>query len=213
MENRISFANVSFKQLNAIVPIKQVIDERKFEDWFKFSYELSAAEVDFLTALIKKNKSYINSYSEEELKIKLIGPLLNKVNFFKGAFRDWYERTISAEINDTIFSGKVDYMVAKGFKEPELPYFFIQEFKPSFSNSLPDDQLLAELMVAIAQNRTKEAKGAYIQGRYWNFAILEKDESNSYLYSLSQSFDAIQLEELKAIYINLQAVKHSLPDT
>ncbi|MEM9887454.1 MAG: hypothetical protein AAF849_16280 [Bacteroidota bacterium] len=78
---------------------------------------------------------------------------------------------------------------------------------------MPDDQLLAELMVAIAQNRTKEAKGAYIQGRYWNLAILEKDESNNYLYSLSQSFDAIQLGALKAIYINLQAVKHSLPDT
>lgn len=56
----------------------------------------------------------------------------------------------------------------------------------------------------------KQVKGAYIIGQIWTFAILEKDEQG-YQYYVAPILSAARLDDLKMIYKNLQAVKHSLP--
>ncbi len=91
----------------------------------------------------------MGSYSEEELRIRFIGPLLNKVDYRFKNTRDWYQRPLKAKINKVTIGGYVDFMVAKGFKEPEIPYFFIQEFKRTKFETDPEDQLLAEMLVAM----------------------------------------------------------------
>lgn len=147
------------------------------------------------------------SYSEDELKIKFIGPLLNKVNFRFDGLRDWYQRPLKAKINQTIIGGYVDFMVAKGFKEPEKPYFFIQEFKKTKIAVDPEDQLLAEMLVALELNHAQVMPGAYIIGPQWRFVILREVETGRYEYYVSLIFDSDNLEELQRIYSNLQAVK------
>ena len=65
----------------------------------------------------------MTAYTEEELKAKFIIPLVNRVDFVGESFSDWYERSIKTVINDWEISGITDFMVAKGEKEPESPYF------------------------------------------------------------------------------------------
>ena len=49
---------------------------------------------------------------------------------------------------------------------------------------------------------------AYIIGKAWNFVILEKQLNGQYEYYVSKIFDSTWLDDLKQIYIDLQAVKY-----
>ena len=127
--------------------------------------------------LIKKNKLFLSAYNEEQLKVKFIVPVLNKVDFFFNNIKDWYEYWLSATVNNVLFRGKTDFMIAKGIKTPVKPYFFIQEFKQSKSTADPEDQLLAAMLAAIELNNVNTLSGCYIIGKTWNFVILEKLET------------------------------------
>ncbi len=202
----ISFSRITYAQLSKIVKLKPVDDEEKFNDWFNFQYSVSDEEIRFLKDLISENKFYISSFTEDELKANFITPLMRRISFKTGKSRDWYQRPLSATINGEKIGGLVDFAVAKGEKEPESPYFFIQEFKRSKHASLPEEQLLAAMLVAMELNKTTLMRGAYIISQNWTFVILEKVE-NVYQYYLSECFDSMTLRELKQIFINLQAVK------
>ncbi len=69
-------------------------------------------------------------------------------------------------------------------------------------------QLLAQMAVAIENNKGKEMRGAYNIGRFWFFVVLEKIGESKYQYHESESFDALKINDLKKIFINLKAVKH-----
>ena len=210
MKKQLSFSKVKFDELNQIVKLIGVPDiyDTKFQEWFSYPYSFEDTELLLLERLLNQHKLYVSTYSEEELKAKLLIPILNSVNFMFEEVKDWYERPLKAVVNSVEIGGYVDFMVAKGIKEPQRPYFFIQEFKKSKAEVDPEDQLLAELLVAITLNQTTIMRGAYIIGKAWNFVILEKQTNEQYKYYVSKIFDNTWLEDLKQIYINLQAVKH-----
>ena len=94
-------------------------------------------------------------------------------------------------------------------KNQKYHIFFIQEFKKSVPiPKHPKGQLLAQMAVAIEINKTKQMRGAYNIGRLWIFVILEKITEGKYQYYESKGFDCLDLDHLKQIYTNLQAVKH-----
>jgi len=208
MKKRLSFSTVKFDELNEVVHLKPITKHNEFNEWFHYGYTIDEPETNFLNKLIDLHAPFLGSYSEEELKVKYITPILNKVNFMAEGIRDWYERPLKAVINGVEIGGYVDFMVAKGIKEPKHPYFFIQEFKKSKSQIDPEDQLLAELLVAMTLNQVTIMRGAYIMGKAWSFVILEKIANNEYQYYVSRNFDNAWFDDLKQIYINLQAVKH-----
>lgn len=109
------------------------------------------------------------------------------------------------------FSGRCGFVVAKGYDEPTNPYFFIQEFKQT-SASFPEDQLLAEMIVALKINSNKIIKGAYIIGSSWNFVILKELENDKYRYYISKKYDAMDSDDLRQIYKNLQIVKREIDE-
>jgi len=110
-------------------------------------------------------------------------------------------------INGVEFSGKTDFMIAFGVREPQKPYFFIQEFKQTKHSVDANDQLLAEMLAAIELNKATLIRGAFIVGAIWRFMILEKIAENSYQYFISKALDSLDFDGLKQIYICLQAVK------
>ena len=113
-------------------------------------------------------------------------------------------------VNSFILSGEVDFIVSKGLKKANKPYFFIQEFKRNEENAFPRTQLLAELISAVELNKWSTIKGAYIKGTIWNFVILEKLGKDKYQYFVSQNFDSTKIEDLKDIYRNLLFVKNEI---
>ncbi|KOR27364.1 hypothetical protein TI05_19180, partial [Achromatium sp. WMS3] len=66
----------------------------------------------------------------EELKIKFIAPIINRVKFTNPEYeiRDFYEQSITYISDKFILTGIVDFVVAKGLEYSKKPYFFIQEF-------------------------------------------------------------------------------------
>ena len=203
----LSFSHITFADLQKLVNIRQVTNDAVFADWFGYAYQINDAERQLLAALIEEHRPFMLSYSEDELKMKFLAPLLNAVHFHENNIRDWYQRPLKATINHVMLSGYVDFMVATGVKEPETPYFFIQEFKKAKFEVDPEDQLLAEMLVAMQLNRSHIMRGAFIIGQEWRFVILQEAAPNAYEYYVSLIFDASNREQLQRIYSNLQAVK------
>ena len=154
----------------------------------------------------------IKDYNEEDLKVKFIIPLLNKIEFlsYENKFRDFYELPLTYKTDKFIFNGTTDFVVSKGLVKSKKPYFFIQEFKRNEEFSNPRPQLLAELISAVEMNSWKTIKGAYIVGENWNFVILEKLGESHYQYFISETFNSTKIEDLKKIYKNLLFVKNEI---
>ncbi len=203
-----NFSSVKYSELEKIVSIKLKLNHAKFAEWFGHSYKLSRKESNFLSNLIDRHFTLLSSYFEDTLKAKFISPILNQVDFSAEYLHDWYHASLSGMLNGVEIKGFADYMVATGTREPNKPYFFIQEFKPSIPDKDPEVQLLAELLVTIEKNQTVIMRGGYIIGQYWKFVILEKIGDNQFEYFVSKSFDSLDLQDLKQIYVILQAVKH-----
>ena len=64
------------------------------------------------------------------------------------------------------------------------------------------------MLATLALNNTNTIRGSYVIGQIWKFVILEKLENGDYEYFVSKSFDCLDFDNLKQIYINLQAVKY-----
>ncbi|OQY44452.1 MAG: hypothetical protein B6247_30245 [Candidatus Parabeggiatoa sp. nov. 2] len=206
-QKRRSFSKLEFKDLRNIVDITERIDDTVFDTWFNYAYKISQTEAQFLTQLLNTNRRFLDSYTEEELKAQFIIPLLNQINFFANEVRGWYERPLGGVINHVLLSGYTDYMIAKGIETPERPYFFIQEYQKELGNRHPKNPLLAEMMVAMQLNDENLMRGAFVIGRIWNFVILKKLGNNQYEYFRSPDFNVLKIQELKQLYINLQAIK------
>jgi len=207
-----SYSKIRFSDLKSLVVIKRDISsENIFDKWFNSNIKIEEDDISFLLALLKKEKNYLTLYKEENLKVKFITPILNQINFsINQDIRDFYNEKLIYNCEKFIFTGDVDFVLAKGLEESEKPYFFIQEFKKGKENSDPEPQLLAELIAGVELNSWQTIRGAYIIGAIWNFVILERLEKHKYIYYVSQNFDSTKIDDLKAIYKNLLFVKEEI---
>ena len=208
-----SFSEIKLRDLKELVDIRQNIKERdKFDSWFNNSIVINQDIEEFLIKLVEENIDLISSYTEEDLKMYVLSPLLNHINFklLDINLRGFYDEVITYKSDNFIFTGKTDFLFAKGFKISQKPYFFIQEFKKGIKGSNPEPQLLAELISAVELNRETAIKGAYIVGENWNFVILEKLGENKYQYFISRTFNSTNIEDFKMIYTNLLFIKNEV---
>jgi len=206
------FSKIKDYELRSLVNIKQKLTTDIFDNWFNNEITLKDDEKLFLTELLTKEFHFIRIYKEEDLKVKFIAPILNKIDFreLDKEIRDFYEEKIIYETDQFIFTGITDFLISKGLEYSEKPYFFIQEFKKGKEAYYPESQLLAELIAGVELNDFKMMKGAYIVGAIWNFVILEKLAENQYQYFISINFDSTKIAELKAIYKNLLFIKNEI---
>ena len=208
-----NFSKIKTEELKSVVDIKEnLIDDTIFDKWFNDKITITTKKKNFLKKLIEKNIKLINIYDEEDLKVNFIVPLILDIDFLilKDNIRSFYHEPLRYETDKFIFNGKADFIVSKGLKIAEKPYFFIQEFKKGKVRTDPEPQLLAELISAIELNNEISMKGAYIIGATWNFVILEKLGKNKYQYFLSHNFNSTNIEDLKSIYKNLMFIKKEL---
>jgi hypothetical protein len=214
-ENQIptyQYSKIRDTDLKKLFDIERNLDNGIFEEWLSNKIEIEDSIEIFFKDLIEENKSLIEVYSEEDLKVNFIVPILNKVKFksYEKKIRDFYESRMTYKTSKFILNGTVDFVVSEGLVESKKPYFFIQEFKRSEDYGNPRPQLLAELISAIELNDWKFIKGAYIVGGIWHFAILEKLDVDKYQYFISPHFDSTKIGDLKLIYKNLLFVKNEI---
>lgn len=207
---RLSFSNISYHQLTSLVAIHEEVDDSQFNGWLVHDPTTDFETNEFLLSLASRHRKNIDGYSEEEVKAKLIIPMLNRIDFTVGPYTDWYERPLAASIGGVEIAGSVDYLVARGEKEPTTPYFFIQEFKPQYPNRSPEVQLISEMLVAMTLSRElNELRGAYVHGSVWKFVLLRRVE-DSYVYFVSPILDLFRMPDARSIYVALSNIRKQL---
>jgi hypothetical protein len=145
-------------------------------------------------------------WNEEELKMYFISPLLRIVNINSPNYKLFYERKLSATLNDIKLNGTVDAMIASGnFDTPKKPYFCLHEYKPEKSgkDTDPHGQLLSEMLAAQTLNNDgKTVFGCYFIGQVWVFATLVGNE-----FCFSNGFVASDKDFLLRIVFILRQLK------
>ena len=118
----------------------------------------------------------------------------------------FFERQITAEFETGKISVITDCMVSSvfGLALPQMPYFFMQEFKKSKGDKQdPEGQMLAAMLAGQKLNDNgKPMYGSYVIGRDWFFSTL--DGKN---YAKSEAFRLTQPKELRQVILTLRKLK------
>ncbi len=179
-------------------------------DWITSKSEIN--EIDMLLVEEARAKLIENadSWNEEELKMQFISIIIFLARC-NNPIRTYYDREISAEINEIFVCSKVDMMLSKGIGELiKTPYFFLHEYKreKKYSGD-PVGQMLGGMLIGQAKNNNgNPTYGCYVQGRFWFFSVLIGNQ-----YVISDAFDSVDIEELKQIISILRKMKLIIQET
>jgi hypothetical protein len=123
------------------------------EKWLSESFQLNEYEKHLLNIIYKEMLASSDYLNEEEIKIRLIAPLFQIANIDEGnKIRVFYERSLSATIDDFQLSVVCDCMVASStiFRTPTHPYFFLQEFKKAKGEKkYPEAQMFKPIKLSV----------------------------------------------------------------
>jgi hypothetical protein len=169
-----------------------------------FEYEIDEIEKLHLEKLSYNYRMFGGDYhNEAELMSKIISPLIVLSEIQNQSFSYFINRNLTVNIDDYELSGRVDGMIASGFRNPKKPYFCMNEYKKETDpNGDPKGQALIAMLSAQALNDDKNPiYGCYIVGRMWVFMALEEKK-----YAFSKSF-TVDDDEIFDIYRILKSLK------
>jgi len=159
----------------------------------------------------KISKNY-EGWSEEDLKMKFISPILELGNVLDGDnFVSFFDKALEEEVEGYKLSVKADFVIAKGVLDyMQRPYFHFQEYKPKKN---PTGDSMAQLLEAFLIAQTQNAKegieiplyGCEIVGKLWTFVTMENK-----VYCVSKSYDSTEREELLQIIAILRKFREIL---
>jgi hypothetical protein len=175
-------------------------------EWLSAKFELDAFEMRIVNDLFEEI-SYSGEYmNEEELKAKMVGLVfyVSKVQERK-KIDVFYERAMSGVVKDMPLNVICDCLVATPrINAPDVPYFFLQEFKKSKGEKKdPEAQMLIAMLIAQHKNNdNKPIYGGYLLGTGWHFATLIGND-----YCISKRMDATEKQNLLQIIYVLKQLK------
>ena len=145
------FSNWTTQMAHDAFGLKAVETLPSLKEWENGVAIISAYDRQKLADLLTYAKPRVSFWSEGDIKLKLLGPMLVIANIDNSEFSTFSETLIKAHI-ETVQDGKItvagrpDLMVATGEFEAKLPYFCMQEYKPKKRGSDPRGQTLVALM-------------------------------------------------------------------
>ena len=198
------FKNWTLTKLDKAFGLTQIWDSELLKNWQKMAVEIDSFETKTILNLQKPLIRGGKAWNEVELENKFISPLILTAGIEDHTIGYFLERYMEGIVGDYELSGIVDGMIAKGFRDPDVPYFCIHEYKKSVENQgTPDAQVLAAMLVARAYNNNyhKPIYGLYVVGLTWNFVVLD---GQTYCVSKDYTSDG---EDVFAIFKMLKAIK------
>jgi hypothetical protein len=177
--------------LNAPLPTLDFVEQATFDKYLKRAIE------------------NINGWSEEDLKMKFIAPIIDLGLLVESeGITTCFDKTISATVEGIKLVTKSDFMVASGYMNViQQPYFHFQEYKPLLNpTGEPMAQLLEAFLIAQTKNETDfPLYGVEVVGENWKFVIMEGKE-----YCISPTYNCLKREELMQIIAILRQFKEIL---
>lgn len=203
---RSNFREWTLERIELTFGLKQVRHLPVLDELMQFPYVLSDFERKYLQDLQEVYQLGGDDWNEVELENKAISPLFVFAKIDNERFAYFLERELSAVLGEYELSGRVDGMIATGFRSPRMPYFCMNEYKRATDpNGDPRGQALIAMMVAQELNEGREViLGCYIIGKFWAFMALKGKE---YAISEAYAFDANGIGE---IYRILKAIRHTI---
>ncbi len=200
-----SFGAWDTQDLHLAFGIQDVEMLPQLSEWLNYSFEIETSQLVELESLRKELFALNEDWNEDELKMQFIAPLLHLIHYGKkDNYNTFFQRSLSATIEDIEIGGIVDMAIAKGWKKPIKPYFFLHEYKQEQGGkSDARAQLLAAMLTAQALNQDdKPIFGVYLVGSSWRFTVLYAKE-----YAVHR-LDATKKEDLLQIFCMLQWIKN-----
>jgi hypothetical protein len=203
---KINFRDWTLDKIDRAFWTTQIPKNALLDKWLAYKYRLSAFERRYLKELQETWYLGGDDWLEIELENKFISPLIVFAKIDNRDFAYFLKRELSATIGDYELSGKVDGMIASGYRSPKKPYFCLNEYKrESNPDGDPRGQALIAMMVAQTVNDDQNPIfGSYIVGRHWHFMILQGNE-----YAISKSY-TIDDNEIFAVYQILKGLRYHI---
>ncbi|MCI5226207.1 MAG: hypothetical protein D3918_05970 [Candidatus Electrothrix sp. AX2] len=199
-----SFREWTLAELDRAFKLTVLDTSPVLEDWTNGQAEISPFEQQALRSFQTLLKTHGYDWNETELAYNFIGPLMTLVRFSTKEFNFFAERPLSAVVDKVEMTGRPDGIIASGFREPQQPYFCLQEYKKEKDpEGDPAAQVLAAMLVAQELNQHQlPVYGCYVKGEVWHFLTLEERS-----YAISQGYLASRQADLNEIFCILKHLK------
>lgn len=201
---RSNFRDWSLDSIDTTFGMAQIESLPILEELLSFEYTTDQFENHNLDIL---RKTYLNfggdDWNEVELENKLISPIIVFAEIANQKYSYFLERELSGMIGEHEIFGKVDGMIATGYRSPKVPYFCLNEYKRQTDpNGDPRGQALIAMMIAQEiNNNHNPILGCYVIGRNWYFMALTGKQ-----YAISKDFSCVD-DEIFDIYRILKGLK------
>ena len=202
------FTDCTISFLEKQFTLNEIENAQTLVDWIAMGTELSNFQNQSLIFHQKELKFNLWNWNEQELSLHFIGPIVSLAEFSTTTFNIFAQRNLAGIVNDIELSGKPDGIIAKGRREPEIPYFCFQAGGvPQYKKELDPDghplpQVLGAMLVGQTLNKAQQPMyGCYIIGKMWTFVVLEGKN-----YCTSESYDATS-DEIFTIFKTLLNLK------
>lgn len=181
-------------------------DNTHLLQWLNVKYEFDDFEQRITEDLYDEILDSGEHMNEEELKTQMVSLVFYAANIkVKKKIKVFYERAMTGMVKDVMMSVICDCLVATPYiNAPDIPYFFLQEFKKSKGEKKdPEAQMLIAMLIAQAKNNDgKPIYGGYLIGTGWHFTTLIGND-----YCVSRKYEATTKEHLLDIICALKSLK------
>lgn len=184
-----------------------LVEVEKFSslnNWLSISESISENHKAILLEFQELLDFNFRNWNDRELDRHSIGPVLSLINFSSLKFNLYSEPFIESEIENWRLYGKPDYLLSSGRREPETPYFVLQQYK-RITDGEGDRaaQALATMLAAQALNGNDlPIYGCHVIDHHWYFMTLEGKE-----YAMSRSYSVLG-NDLFDIFKTLKVLKN-----
>ncbi len=204
-----NFSDWTLDKIDEAFGTIQMNNSNALTHWLSYKYEQNEHEQKNLLHFQSKLLLGGDEWNEVELENKFISPIFMFADFDNDKFAYFLEREMKADIGDYELVGRVDGMIATGFRNPKKPFFCLSEYKKQTDpGGDPKGQCLIAMMAAQAKNENDNPiYGCYVIGKFWRFILLEgKNYSLSKFYKADDEdiFDIFRI--LKGLKANIEAL-------
>jgi hypothetical protein len=202
------FSDWTRSKLDKRFGLKEVKSLPSLTQWLNETAEVTDFERNVLLYYQTLLLNHADAWNEQELSLNFIGPVFGLVQYgFDRTFNFFAERPFSGSVDGEEMTGNPDGILAKGWRDPETPFFCFHEYKKELEQSSdPAGQCLAPMLVAQGLNGNNQPiYGCFVVGRYWRFMVLEGKEyavSDGYSATQQPLFDIFRILKVLKLYIS-----------
>jgi len=200
---KLNFKDCSLAFMDKTFQLKEVRKHSILDNWIVSApnYTITDYENETINRYQEQLIYRVDDWNEIELTEHFVSPILNLISFNTEKYGMFSWRPLFAEVGNYLLTGEPDLVIAKGRREPDIPYFCLNEFKKeSEAKGDPKGQCLAEMLVAQELNKSnKPIYGVVVKGMNWFFMILQGNQ-----YAISSAYKATGQE----IYDIIKLLKH-----